>query len=201
MKEPKMLTGPMGTIISEIGSGYVDHALLWDDADRGFLVVTHAPDLENNNLTFAELYVAEDGDHYVHRETKRTALKNDTVKMTNRKANLVISLTGHGTGVFPRPTSVEDWVIPDIWQTAAPAPVPTPEPPITCVPPLNRPHFRPNRNVTRAQLAKIQVLGSDIPHPPTTAQTFEDVPVGSTFHEYIEALYGKGAISGYQCEP
>jgi hypothetical protein len=67
-----------------------------------------------------------------------------------------------------------------------------------CVPPDNRPYFRPQNNVTRGQLSKIVVLSAGLPTPGGD-QTFEDVPLGSTFHPYIEALISQGAITGYPC--
>jgi hypothetical protein len=33
--------------------------------------------------------------------------------------------------------------------------------------------------------------------PPTN--TFEDVPVGSTFFQYIETVYSHGVVNGYPC--
>ena len=62
----------------------------------------------------------------------------------------------------------------------------------------DRPYFRPANNVTRGQLSKIIALSASLPTPANT-QTFEDVPIGSTFHPYIEALYAEGAIVGYPC--
>ena len=67
-----------------------------------------------------------------------------------------------------------------------------------CTPPNNRPYFRPQNNVTRGQLSKIVVLSAGLPTPGGD-QTFEDVPLGSTFHPYIEALTQQGAITGYPC--
>lgn len=67
-----------------------------------------------------------------------------------------------------------------------------------CNPPNNLPYFRPTANVTRGQLAKIIVLAANIPTP-AADQTFEDVPIGSTFHLYVEALAFQGAIGGYPC--
>jgi len=34
---------------------------------------------------------------------------------------------------------------------------------------------------------------------PITGQTFEDVPVGRLFYEFIERLYVRGHMGGYQC--
>jgi hypothetical protein len=67
-----------------------------------------------------------------------------------------------------------------------------------CVPPENRPYFRPNNNATRGQISKIVTAAANLPMPPPE-QTFEDVAMGSTFWEYIEALAHTGAINGYPC--
>jgi N-acetylneuraminic acid mutarotase len=64
----------------------------------------------------------------------------------------------------------------------------------------NDPYFRPNNPVTRGQIAKIISLSAGFSEPvPATQQSFEDVPYGSTFWEYIERLYTRGVIGGYQC--
>jgi uncharacterized delta-60 repeat protein len=68
-----------------------------------------------------------------------------------------------------------------------------------CVPPGDRPYFHPNANVTRGQTSKIVASARGLPAPPPGQQTFEDVAVGSTFWEWIEALATNGAISGYPC--
>jgi uncharacterized delta-60 repeat protein len=68
-----------------------------------------------------------------------------------------------------------------------------------CIPPGNRPYFRPNTNVTRGQTSKIMASARGLPAPPPGQQSFEDVSVGSTFWEWIEALATNGAISGYAC--
>jgi hypothetical protein len=34
---------------------------------------------------------------------------------------------------------------------------------------------------------------------PVGQQSFEDIPLGHTFYEHIERLYGRGIISGYAC--
>ena len=65
--------------------------------------------------------------------------------------------------------------------------------------PLNRPYFRPNALVTRAQLTKIIVLGKGwgASLPPTP--TFADVPATHPFFGFVERAYQKGIISGYAC--
>jgi hypothetical protein len=62
----------------------------------------------------------------------------------------------------------------------------------------DRPYFRPNVPATRGQVSKIisEARGySD----PQSEQSFEDVPVGSTFHLWIERLAARGIIGGYTC--
>jgi hypothetical protein len=67
-----------------------------------------------------------------------------------------------------------------------------------CSAPGNRPYFRPNTAVTRGQLAKMTALTAGWTETPT-AQTFEDVPVGSSFYVTIERLAVRGVIAGYPC--
>jgi uncharacterized delta-60 repeat protein len=68
-----------------------------------------------------------------------------------------------------------------------------------CVPPGNLPYFRPNANVTRGQTSKIVASARGLPAPPPGLWTFQDVPQGSTFWEWIESLSSAGAITGYPC--
>jgi subtilisin family serine protease len=67
-----------------------------------------------------------------------------------------------------------------------------------CVTPNNRPYFRPNNDVTRGQLSKIVAGAAGWTETPTT-QTFEDVPVGSTFYVYVERIASRGIVNGYPC--
>ena len=59
--------------------------------------------------------------------------------------------------------------------------------------------FRPNNNITRAQLTKIIVLSEGWPVSPPAQPTFRDVPVGDPFYGYVETAYAHGVISGYSC--
>jgi hypothetical protein len=62
------------------------------------------------------------------------------------------------------------------------------------------PYFRPNNPVTRGQISKIISLSAGFNEPvPATQQSFEDVVYGSPFWEYVERLYTRGVIGGYQC--
>jgi hypothetical protein len=191
------------TIIEEVSSGYIDAAMDWDAEGRGFLVVAHAPNPQNNNDTFADVYIAEDGDNYALVDTIDPDLKITNLKMTHRdvgtpKDQLFVYMTTRrgGTGQVLVDTRVEAWVLNDVWATSLAAPA---EPPTPCVPPGDRPYFKPNRAVTRAQLSKIVSIALGLPAPVAGTQTFEDVQEGSTFHEYVEALYAIGAINGYPC--
>jgi hypothetical protein len=69
-----------------------------------------------------------------------------------------------------------------------------------CVPPENRPYYRPGANATRGQIAKIIASAALLTHNSwDTQQTFEDVPPGSTFWQWVEGLADAGVIGGYPC--
>jgi len=58
--------------------------------------------------------------------------------------------------------------------------------------------FRPGATVTRGQLAKMVAVAFAVSNNAVSGQAhFSDVPVGSTFYPYIEALYVNGLVSGY----
>ncbi|HUS16894.1 MAG TPA: S-layer homology domain-containing protein, partial [Chloroflexia bacterium] len=63
----------------------------------------------------------------------------------------------------------------------------------------NRPYFRPGLNVTRGQLAKIDVVAAGWAQVTPATPTFADVPVTSPFYGYIEAIAARGIVSGYNC--
>jgi hypothetical protein len=67
-----------------------------------------------------------------------------------------------------------------------------------CVPPGNRPYFRPNNTTSRGQLAKMVCRAYGCMGT-VSNQSFEDVPPGSTFYEDVEHLHGLGVIGGYPC--
>ncbi len=61
-------------------------------------------------------------------------------------------------------------------------------------------YYRPNNNVTRGQVAKIVSESAGFNDGvPSSQQTFEDVPPGSTFALWVERLAGRGIIGGYPC--
>jgi uncharacterized delta-60 repeat protein len=58
--------------------------------------------------------------------------------------------------------------------------------------------FGPNNPVTRGQLSKI-VSNAAGYNDIYSAYSFEDVPVGSTFHQFVERLSDRSIITGYPC--
>jgi hypothetical protein len=60
------------------------------------------------------------------------------------------------------------------------------------------PCFRPGNLVTRGQLAKIASNSAGF-NEPAGSQQYEDVPIGSTFFEYIWRLTDRGYVNGYPC--
>jgi len=61
----------------------------------------------------------------------------------------------------------------------------------------HRPYFLPYNNVTRGQLAKIDVLAAGWALYNPLIASFGDVPRGSTFYVYVETAVCHGVISGY----
>src|SRR5262249_55874252 len=59
--------------------------------------------------------------------------------------------------------------------------------------------FKPYNNTTRGQLAKIVVLGVQIPINTAGGPHFVDVAAGSTFYQYVETAFNAGLIKGYPC--
>ena len=70
-----------------------------------------------------------------------------------------------------------------------------PEP---CVPPGNRPYFRPGLTTTRGQLTKVVSESAAFNDPPV-GQTFEDVQPGSTFYTFTQRLTTRAIMNGYPC--
>ncbi|MGA7732261.1 MAG: S-layer homology domain-containing protein [Chloroflexia bacterium] len=67
-----------------------------------------------------------------------------------------------------------------------------------CIPPDNRPYFRPGNNATRGQIAKIVANAANLSDPPGE-QVFEDVPPGSTFYDFVQRLANLAVMAGYPC--
>jgi glucose/arabinose dehydrogenase len=67
-----------------------------------------------------------------------------------------------------------------------------------CVPPANKPYFRPGASATRGQISKIVANAAGFSDPPGD-QSFEDVLPGSTFYDVIQRLANRQAIAGYPC--
>jgi len=58
--------------------------------------------------------------------------------------------------------------------------------------------FRPNNPITRGQLSKIVSNAAAFSENHTT-QSFQDIPIGSTFYQFIERLASRAIVSGYPC--
>jgi hypothetical protein len=67
-----------------------------------------------------------------------------------------------------------------------------------CVPPDNRPYFRPAANATRGHVAKMvsNAAGYLEPH---SYWRFQDTPPDSTYYIWVERLASRGIMGGYQC--
>ena len=60
------------------------------------------------------------------------------------------------------------------------------------------PCFKPYEKISRGQASKVVALAAGL-QGDVSGQTFEDVPPGSTFYEYIMQLVSRGVIGGYDC--
>jgi len=67
-----------------------------------------------------------------------------------------------------------------------------------CVPPENRPYFRPNNNATRGQISKMVSNAARFYDPPQ-GWAFQDVPPSHPFYEWIQRLASRGIMGGYNC--
>lgn len=68
-----------------------------------------------------------------------------------------------------------------------------------CVPPGNRPYFRPGSLVTRAQAAKIIAGTAGFPAPPPDERRFEDIPPDHPFFRWVETMAWLELAGGYPC--
>jgi hypothetical protein len=68
-----------------------------------------------------------------------------------------------------------------------------------CIGPEHISCFRPEAKITRAQAAKVIVLGAQVPANLQGAPHFTDVPPTHAFYEYIEYAYNAGVLTGYAC--
>ena len=67
-----------------------------------------------------------------------------------------------------------------------------------CVGPDNLPYFSPDEEATRGQISKVIANAAGFSES-VSGQTFEDVPPGSTFHEFVERLASRGLMEGVAC--
>jgi hypothetical protein len=67
-----------------------------------------------------------------------------------------------------------------------------------CIPPGNRPYFRPDGILNRGQYAKV-LSETMFPGGTTSGQVFEDVPSSHTFYVWINRLGSEGIMLGFPC--
>lgn len=193
-------------ISEEMGRGYVSHGYAEDGTGHGFLCIGKAND-DNPNIRWVDIYKRE-GKGQPFNETPIDRLdptyKLDLVDadISGDGRDLIVTVTTHAPQEAPRPTAIEELVVEGVCTPQAPPAPPVPgEDPTPCVPPGNLPYFKPNKTVTRAQVAKMIALATGKTANNPGKQSFQDVPVGSTFHQYVEALAEDGVVGGYACTP
>lgn len=57
--------------------------------------------------------------------------------------------------------------------------------------------FSPNRQLNRAEVAKIITLATGVPMDTTGGPHFPDVQTGAWYYDYVETMYNNGDINGY----
>jgi serine protease AprX len=67
-----------------------------------------------------------------------------------------------------------------------------------CVPPENRPYYRPSASATRGQLSKIVATAAQF-NEPVNGQFYADVSPSNPFYEWIERLATRNIMGGYAC--
>jgi len=67
-----------------------------------------------------------------------------------------------------------------------------------CVPPENRPYFRPNDVPVRGQFARF-VSNTAGFNEPSTGQFFEDVPPSHPLYEWVQRMAVRGLMQGFPC--
>jgi hypothetical protein len=192
-----------GTIIySENSLGIVDAAYDIDELKYQYLAVAKA-NTQNANERYVDFYSAAPNSNdfqpipNAQRWTPR--IKIDTVKLRCVGEGLVCLVVEHAPREAPRDSFVEKRPYEDVcFVKTTPREGP-------CGP-NNLPYYRPGNNLTRGQVSKIivealEATGFQFPAYDPTVQVFEDVPVGSAFHEYAAKLAAVGAIGGYACVP
>jgi len=176
----------------------------FDGAGRRYMGLARSPDEENNNVTVCDLFISDEDGAFSDPPNVSFAFRDKIDHIDYdfySETSLEVYSDTHATSGIVRDRE-EGYVWEDVWTPKIPSlppPAPVLEP--LCVPPGNLPNFHQNDNVTRGQAAKMIVIGADIPIPTDveTLQSFQDVPPGSTFHPWIEALHAKRAVNGRPC--
>lgn len=190
------------TLYHEVSRGLVGHAIDRDEMGYKFMAVAKADDA-NPNIRYVDCYMAQPGSITFNPtpigERWTPTLKIDLPAVLCDGVNLLVSATDHAPREAPRDSNVDAYVIEGVCHVKTVAR----EGPCG---PLGIPYFRPGNNLTRGQVCKIVVealeyIGGRFPDYDPNKQYFEDVPVGSPFHEYTAKLSTTGAIGGYACVP
>lgn len=189
----------------EVSRGLVGHAIDRDELGYKFMAVAKADDA-NPNIRFVDVYMAPPGSLAFSPtpvgERWYPTLKIDLPAVLCDGPDLLVSATVHAPREAPRDSDVQAADSTTFKGICHQKTTPREGP---CGP-LGLPYFRTNNPLTRGQAAKIEVLsleasGFEFPPYDPTKQYFEDVPVGSPFHEHTAKLASIGAISGYACVP
>jgi hypothetical protein len=189
----------------EVSRGLVGHAIDRDELGYKFMAVAKADDA-NPNIRFVDVYMAPPGsiafDPHPVGERWYPTLKIDLPAVLCDGPDLLVSATTHAAQEAPRPTEVQ---AADSTTFKGICHVKTTPREGPCGP-LGIPYFRPGNNLTRGQVSKIIVAaleasGFQFPDYDPNKQYFEDVAVGSVYHEHTAKLSSIGAIGGYACTP
>lgn len=189
-------------ISEEMGRGYVSHGYAEDATGHGFLCIGKA-DSENANSRWVDIFKRNSrnepfNETPIDRLDPTYKLDYVDADISGDGRDLIVTVTTHAPQEAPRPTAIEELVVVGVCTPQAPpAPV---EQDRTCVPPLNLPFFDTNKPMTRGQVAKVVCLANGFSEP-VSGQTFEDVPPGSTFYEFVERIAGRQIMRGYTCTP
>jgi hypothetical protein len=189
----------------EVSRGLVGHAIDRDELGYKFMAVAKADDA-NPNIRFVDVYMAPPGSLVFGPtpigERWYPTYKIDLPAVLCDGSDLLVSATVHAPQEAPRPSDVQadDSVV---FKGVCHVKTTPREGPCG---PLALPYFRPQNNLTRGQVCKIivealEAMNLEFPPYDPNKQYFEDVAVGSAFHEYSAKLSSVGAIGGYACVP
>lgn len=182
------------------GRGIISHAKTDKDGAGNVFLCVALPNETNPNYTFCNVYRCGPGQPQPGTliGTMIPTWKIDHVHISVEGTDVVVSANTHEPKEAPRDSKVEEYRVPGVW---TPVLTMQPQQAGACVPPDNDPYFLPNNYITRGQAAKMIAVAVDLPIPTDGRQSFQDIPPGSTFYGWIEAMKEKGAVVGTPCVP